>query len=104
MKVIELREYKLKPGKTEQWLCWMEEEILPLQRSKGMKIISTYIHKGDDGADYFIWLREFDDEASRQAISAETYDEAWIRDFRPKVFQHIEQDAVRVRLLNPVQL
>lgn len=104
MKVTELREYKIKPGKKAQWLKWMEEEILPLQRSKGMKIVSTYTHQGLDGADYFIWLREFDDEESRQKITAATYDEHWVSYIRPKVFQLIEQDSVKVRVLNQEQL
>lgn len=101
LKLIELREYKLKPGMTQQWLDWMHEEILPYQISKGMKVLNTYIHKGEDGEDYFIWLREFDDEASREKIYAETYNEWWINEIRPRVFEHIDQDSVTVRVLTP---
>ena len=79
----------------------MHEEILPYQISKGMKVLNTYIHKGEDGEDYFIWLREFDDEASREKIYAETYNEWWISEIRPRVFEHIDQDSVSVRILTP---
>lgn len=104
MKVTELRQYKIKTGKTEQWLTWMKDELLPYQRSKGMRVLNTYVHKGEDGHDYFVWLREFDSEQARQAIYAETYNEWWIREIRPKVFELIEQDSVRVTLLESVEM
>ena len=104
MKIIELREYRIQTGKKEQWLTWMHEEILPYQRSKGMKIIDTYINKGDNGFDYFVWLREFDDEASRQRIHQATYNEHWIQNIRPKVFELIDEHSISVRLLEKVEL
>lgn len=100
MAIIELREYKIKPGKTEQWLNWMHEELLPYQRSKGMRIINTYLHQDPNGTDYFIWLREFDDEKARAAIYALTYNTWWIEEIRPKVFELIEQDAIKVKLIH----
>ncbi|RTE65598.1 hypothetical protein EH243_11705 [Amphritea opalescens] len=102
MKIIELREYKIKPGKTDQWLDWMREELLPYQESKGMRIINTYIHQDPDGTDYFIWLREFDDEASRQAIYQSTYNQWWITEVRPKVFELIEEESIQVKLMHPL--
>ena len=104
MKVAELRQYKIKTGKTEQWLTWMKDELLPYQRSKGMRVLITYVHTGEDGHDYFVWLREFDSEQARQTIYAETYNEWWIREIRPKVFELIEQDSVKVTLLGSVDI
>ncbi len=51
----------------------MKDELLPYQRSKGMRVLNTYVHTGEDGHDYFVWLREFDSEQARQTIYAETY-------------------------------
>lgn len=104
MKIIELREYRIKTGKTQEWLTWMRDELLPYQRSKGMKILATYITQGADGADYFVWLREFDDEASRQRLYEETYNDWWNSEIRPKVFELVEQDAISVKLLKRVDL
>lgn len=104
LKLIELREYEIKEGKTKEWLKLMQEEILPYQKSKGMKIMSTYLHKGADGTDYFIWLREFDDESSRQEIYASTYNDWWINEVRPRVFQLIKEESIKVRIIEPVQL
>ena len=104
MKVIELREYKIKQGKTEEWINWMREEIIPYQKSKVMKIMSTHIHRGTDNADYFIWLREFDNEVSRKEISALTYNEWWINEIRPKIFELIDESSIKVRLLTEINL
>lgn len=104
MKITELREYRIKDGKTDQWLRWMHEELLPYQKSKGMKILSTYIHQDIDGVDYFIWLREFENEASRQAIYARTYNHWWITEIRPKVFELIDEDFVKVKLIQQLDL
>ena len=82
----------------------MKDELLPYQRSKGMRVLNTYVHTGEDGQDYFVWLREFDSEQARQTIYAETYNEWWIREIRPKVFELIEQDSVKVTLLESVEM
>ena len=82
----------------------MKDELLPYQRSKGMRVLNTYVNTGEDGHDYFVWLREFDSEQARQTIYAETYNEWWIREIRPKVFELIEQDSVKVTLLGSVDI
>lgn len=104
MKIIEIRQYKLKPGKTDQWLNWMREELLPYQKSKGMKIINTYLHKDPDGADYFIWTREFDNEISRKKIYESTYNDWWVQEIRPKVFELIDKESITVKLVQQLDL
>ncbi|XQW86466.1 NIPSNAP family protein [Thalassotalea piscium] len=104
MKIVELREYKIKPGKTKEWLNWMKAELIPYQKSKGMKIIDTYIHTGADGNDYFIWLREFDNEESRMKIHGLTYNDWWIKEIRPKVFKLIDENSITVKLVQQVDL
>ncbi|MEZ8635891.1 hypothetical protein AB6D15_19975 [Vibrio splendidus] len=104
MKVTELREYKIRPGKTSEWLRWMQEELLPYQRSKGMVIVDTYIQTDDTGTDFFIWLREFENEEARQRIYEETYNDWWISEIRPKVFTLIDETSISVKLLHSVDL
>ena len=104
MKITELREYKIKPGKTSEWLDWMREELLPYQRSKGMVIIDTYIHTDDAGTDFFVWLREFESEEARQRIYQETYNDWWVSHIRPKVFTLIDETSIRVKLLRSIDL
>lgn len=104
MAIVELREYKLKPNMKQAWLAWMNAELLPYQLSQGMRVLQTYIYKDENGDEWFVWLREFDDEQARQALYKKTYSQWWKDEIRPRVFTMIEQDDIRVRLLNPVKL
>ncbi len=104
MKIVELREYQIKSGKKQEWLQWLRNELLPYQRSKGMIIIDTYIRTDDDGIDYFVWLREFKSEKSRQEIYKNTYDEKWIKEIRPKVFTFIDENSICVKILEPIKM
>ena len=104
MKIIELREYKIKSGKTQEWLELMGTEILPYQRNKGMNVLNTYLQTDDEGNDYFVWLREFENEESRQRLYAETYDDWWKTEMRGRVFSLIEESAVSVKLLKPLDM
>lgn len=104
MSLVELREYKLKPNKKHQWLTWMKEELLPYQVSQGMQVLQTYTYQDEQGDDWFVWLRAFENEEQRQAIYSKTYNDWWIENIRPQVFEHIEQDEIKVRLLDPVEL
>ena len=104
MKVVELREYRIKPGKTKEWLDWMREEIFPYQISKGMNILDTYLRTDENGRDYFVWLREFESESYRQTIYLQTYNDWWIKEVRPRVFSLIDEDSVSVKLIQPLDL
>ncbi len=82
----------------------MHEELLPYQRSKGMVIVDTYIRTDDTGTDFFVWLREFENEEARQRIYEETYNDWWIDEIRPKVFTLIDETSINVKLLHSVDL
>ncbi|GAM64929.1 hypothetical protein JCM19232_3222 [Vibrio ishigakensis] len=102
--IVELREYKLRPGKAQAWLEWMKQDVIPYQISKGMRVIDTYIYQDESGDTWFVWLREFDNQEQKAEVYANTYDEYWIEYYRPKIFQHIYQDSIRVRELSPANL
>ncbi|KVX03183.1 hypothetical protein [Shewanella frigidimarina] len=104
MAIVELREYKLLSGARQQWLDWMKTELLPYQRSQGMKILSTYVYQDENGDDWFIWTREFNDIQHKEQVYADTYNDWWIAEIRPKVFTLLDQTCIRVRLLTPVNL
>ncbi|MEL0624098.1 hypothetical protein V6238_13470 [Marinomonas arenicola] len=104
MKIVELREYKIRPGKADQWITWMRDELLPYQRSQGMRILSTNLYQDENGDEYFIWTREFDDEQQRQAAYADTYNDWWVNEVRPQVAQLIELDSIKVRQIKPLWL
>ncbi|MDD9197599.1 hypothetical protein PVK62_17425, partial [Aliivibrio sp. S3MY1] len=57
-----------------------------------------------EGIDFFVWLREFEDEDSRKRIYKDTYNDWWITNIRPKVFKLIEEDSISIKFLHPVEL
>lgn len=59
----ELRQYKIQPGKMDEWIALMEEEIIPFQVSKGMVIAGSFRGETDDTV--YVWLRRFRSEEER---------------------------------------
>jgi len=53
-----------------------------------MRIMNTYIHQDSDGADYFIWFREFDDNKACTDIYALTFNTWWVKEIQPKVLNY----------------
>ena len=52
MAFYELRQYKVLPGKMNEWLNLMESEIIPFQISKGMVITGSY--KGEEDESIYL--------------------------------------------------
>ena len=65
MAFYELRQYKVLPGKMDEWVKIMEEEIIPFQVSKGIVITDSFRGETDDSK--YVWMRRFESEAQREA-------------------------------------
>ena len=63
MNVVELRRYTLKPGARETLVELFDREFVESQEALGMRILGTF--RDLDDPDQFVWLRGFDDMASR---------------------------------------
>jgi hypothetical protein len=61
MAFYELRQYHVRPGRMQQWLKLMEEEIIPFQVSKGMVICGSF--RGETDESVYVWIRRFESEA-----------------------------------------
>src|ERR1700704_4881500 len=61
MAFYELRQYHVRPGKMNEWVKIMEEEIIPFQIAKGMVICGSF--RGETDESTYIWLRRFNSEA-----------------------------------------
>ena len=48
MAFYELRQYFVRPGKMNEWVKIMEEEIIPFQVSKGMVICGSFRGETDE--------------------------------------------------------
>jgi quinol monooxygenase YgiN len=67
--VIELRQYKLHPGKRETLIDLFERNFVEPQEAAGMRVLGQFRDK--DEPDRFVWLRGFRDMPSRaQALQS----------------------------------
>jgi NIPSNAP len=100
MAFYELRQYKVLPGKIEEWVKIMEEEIIPFQVSKGMVITGSYRGETDDSA--YVWMRRFENEGEREALYKAVYDsDYWKSKIGPQVPQYLDRSAMVVTRIVP---
>lgn len=93
---FELREYRTLPGQRENWVKFMEEEIIPFQVSKGMVIVGSFV--GEEEDDLYIWVRRFSSEEDREALYEAVYQsDRWVNDIGPKVPEMLDRDKIVVR-------
>ncbi len=96
----ELRQYKVLPGKMDEWLKIMEEEIIPFQVSKGMVITGSYRGETDDSC--YVWMRRFENESQREALYKAVYDsDFWKTKIAPRVPQCLDRSAMVVTRIVP---
>ena len=92
MAFYEIRQYKALPGKLDEWIRIMEEEIIPFQVSKGMVICGSF--RGETDPTVYIWLRRFESEAEREAQYKAVYEsEYWKTKISPRVVGLLDRSA-----------
>ena len=103
MAFYELRHYKVRPGKMEEWLRLMEDEIIPFQVGKGMVITASFRGEADDSV--YMWMRRFESEAEREALYAAVYDsDYWKDDVAPRIPELLDRDAMVITRLVATRL
>ena len=103
MAFYELRQYKIKPGKMEEWLKVMEGEIIPFQVSKGMVITGSF--KGEKDESVYVWIRRFESEAEREKLYAAVYEsDYWKNTVLPRVGELIDRAATNVQRIVPTRI
>ncbi|MBV9250656.1 MAG: NIPSNAP family protein [Acetobacteraceae bacterium] len=100
MAFYELRQYKVLPGKMDEWVRIMEQEIIPFQVSKGMVICGSFRGETDDSC--YVWLRRFEAEAEREALYKAVYEsDYWKNEMAPKVPQFLDRSAMVITRIVP---
>ena len=100
MAFYELRQYKVLPGKMDEWIRIMEQEIIPFQTSKGMVICGSFRGETDDSV--YIWLRRFESEAEREAQYKAVYEsDHWKNEIAPRVPSCLDRSAMVVTRIIP---
>ena len=84
MAFYELRQYFVRPGKMDEWVKIMEEEIIPFQVSKGMVI------------------RRFNSEAEREAQYKAVYEtDHWKIKIAPRVPDCLDREKMHIQRIVP---
>lgn len=100
MAFYELRQYKVKPGKLDEWVKIMEEEIIPFQVSKGMVICGSF--RGESDESCYVWLRRFESEEQREALyKAVSESDYWKNEMSPRVPDYLIREENVVQRIVP---
>ena len=117
---FELRIYEVYPDKMSDWIEFMDKEIIPFQREKGMEIKGTFIMDSSDeffeqggerkmqsekkGSTY-VWIRRFLDQDHKTRLYEAVYQSSeWIDYYRPKISELINLNTVIVYNLSATKM
>ena len=93
---FELREYRTLAGQRDNWVRFMEEEIIPFQASQGMTILGSFV--GEEEDDLYIWVRRFDSESERERLYKAVYEsDFWVNEVAPKIPDMMDRSRIVVR-------
>ena len=93
--IIEMRTYRIKPGKRAAFLEIFRTKSLPAHREIGMTIAGPFLSVED--SDTFFFMRGFPDVESREPMKAKFYEgELWKRELECLLMPMIERYDVVV--------
>ena len=97
---FEFRRYQIKDGKRDQWVRFMEDEIIPFQVSKGMVVCGSFIDQ--ENPEIYIWIRRFDSESEREAQYDAVYQsDYWRNTISPRIGDMLDRESIQVTRLIP---
>jgi hypothetical protein len=100
MAFYELRQYKVRPGKMDEWVRIMEQEIIPFQVAQGMVITGSYRGETDDSV--YVWTRRFENEAERESLYKAVYEsDYWKTKIAPRVPDLLDRSGIVVTRIVP---
>jgi hypothetical protein len=93
--IIEMRTYKTKPGKRNQFLEIFRTKSIPAHLEIGMKILCPFLSVEDPNT--FFFMRGFPDLVSREPMKAQFYEgELWKSDLENVLLPMLENYEVVV--------
>lgn len=97
---FEFREYRIRDGKRQEWVEFMESEIIPYQTSKGMVVVGSFV--GEEESDLYFWIRRFESEEQRVRLYDAVYEsDHWKNVISPKVGEMMLRERIVVTRLEP---
>jgi hypothetical protein len=76
MMIVEVRSYRIKPGRREEFIRFFESKAVPAQLAQGMKILGPLLDV--ENPHKFVFLRSFPSLEERERMRTEFYEgEVW---------------------------
>ena len=72
--IVEVRSYRVKPGRRAEFIKFFEERSIPALRSHGMKVLGPLLDL--ENPNKFVWLRSFPSLEERDRMKDEFYEGA----------------------------
>ena len=69
--VVELRQYRMRPGRRDELIDLFEREFVESQEARGMSLLGQF--RDLDAPGHFVWMRGFEDMAARKAALESFY-------------------------------
>ena len=70
--IVEVRTYKIKPGRRDDFIRFFKTRSVPALQSHGMKILGPLVDL--ESSDSFVWLRAFPSLQARDAMKTAFYE------------------------------
>ena len=98
--LFELRQYRVRPGRRDDWVRLMDEVIIPFQVERGMTIVGTFVAEEDP--DLYVWIRRFADEEERRLLYQAVYEsDHWKTIIEPRTTELLGDERMVVTRLIP---
>ena len=96
----EYRQYRIKDGRMDEWVTFMEKEIIPFQVARGMVVAGSFTAEEED--DLYIWIRRFESEEEREQLYKAVYeDPQWTDDIGPRIGDIMDRERIVVTRIVP---
>ena len=70
--IVEVRSYRIKPGRLAEFICLFEARAVPALRALGMKVVGPFLDV--ENPNKFVWLRSFPSLEERDRLKDAFYE------------------------------
>jgi len=88
--IVEVRSYRIKPGRRAEFIQLFQTRAIPALRSHGMKVLGPLLDL--ENPNKFVWLRSFPSLEERDRMKADFYEgELWKNELESDTFPSVVQ-------------
>ena len=94
----ELRQYRIKDGRRDEFAQLLSDTMIPFQASQGMVIVGAFKSKDQD--DLIVWIRRFENEEQKEKLYEKVYQsEFWKTRIIPLCDEMLDRPRMEVTIL-----